>query len=130
GRRGWFMAFSRPTPPPPDPQKPMRLGPRPLPLHLAAASLAWTSSLAALPLLKSGSIGWRPELKPGAQSLAAELAAAKPDDFAAAVTAEAQTRLAAFFDGLTAYRRHTYLRTHTTAPAASPAGPPPPSAYS
>ena len=109
------MASSHPMPPSPPPVKP-RLGPRPLPLHLAAASLAWTNSLAALPLLKSGSIAWRPELKAAAQSLASELASAKPDEVASAVTAEAGRRLAAFLDGLTAYRRHAHRRTESNAP--------------
>jgi polyhydroxyalkanoate synthase len=93
-----------------------RQGPRPLPLHLAAASLAWTSSLAALPLLKSGSIAWRPELKAAAQSLAAELASVKAEDFTGAVASEAQRRLAAFLDGLTLYRRHAYRRDDAGAP--------------
>ncbi len=109
------MASSHPMPPSPPPAKP-RLGPRPLPLHLAAASLAWTNSLAALPLLKSGSIAWRPELKAAAQSLADELASAKPDDVASAVATEAGRRLAAFLDGLTAYRRHIYRRVESDAP--------------
>jgi polyhydroxyalkanoate synthase len=87
-----------------------------LPLHLAAATLAWTSSLAALPLLKSGSLAWRPELKAAAQSLAGELAEVKPEAFAAAVAAEAERRLAAFLDGLTAYRRHAYRRALPPAP--------------
>ena len=113
------MASSRPTPPKQPAKlqldKP-RLGPRPLPLHLTAASLAWTNSLAALPLLRSGSIAWRPELKAAAQSLASELESAKPDDVASAVAAEASRRLAAFLDGLTAYRRHVYRRAESDAP--------------
>ena len=113
------MASSHPMPPnPPAKAKPanQRLGPRPLPLHLAAASLAWTNSLAALPLLKSGSIAWRPQLKAAAQSLAGELAAAKPEDVASAVATEAGRRLATFLDGLTAYRRHVYRRVESDAP--------------
>ncbi len=111
---------------PPEPQAPAnpraqprpdpRQGPRPLPLHLAAASLAWTSSLAALPLLKSGSIAWRPELKAAAQSLAADLAGLKAEDFAGAVASEARHRLAAFLDGLTLYRRHAYRRAESAVP--------------
>jgi polyhydroxyalkanoate synthase len=87
-----------------------RQGPRPLPLHLAAATLAWTSSLAALPLLRSGSLAWKGELRERADSLAAELARTKPEEFAAAVAAEAAGRLAAFLDGLAGYRRHAYRR--------------------
>jgi polyhydroxyalkanoate synthase len=93
-----------------------RQGPRPLPLHLAAAMLAWTSSLAALPLLKSGSLTWNGELRERAASLAGELARAKPEEFAAAVAAEATGRLAAFLDGLASYRRHGYRRHLREAP--------------
>jgi len=101
---------------PPAPLPARRLGPRPLPLHLAAATLAWTSSLAALPLLRSGSIAWKAELKPAAQSLAGELAQLKPEEFAAAVAAEARRRLSAFLDGLTRYRRHAYRRSLPAVP--------------
>ncbi len=111
------MASNPPKPSNPPASLPARRqGPRPLPLHLAAATLAWTSSLVALPLLRSGSIGWRAELRPAAQSLAGELAHVKPEEFAAAVAAEAQRRLAAFLDGLAGYRRHSYRRS---LPAAS-----------
>ncbi len=87
-----------------------RQGPRPLPLHLAAATLAWTSSLAALPLLRSGSLAWKGELRERAAGLAAELAKAKPEEFTAAVAAEASARLVLFLDGLAGYRRHAYRR--------------------
>jgi polyhydroxyalkanoate synthase len=78
--------------------------------------LAWTSSLVVLPLLRSGSIAWRGELKPAAQSLAGELAKAKPEEFVAAVALEAERRLAAFLDGLAAYRRHSYRRSLPAVP--------------
>jgi polyhydroxyalkanoate synthase subunit PhaC len=103
---------STPSPPGQDPRhhRGRRQGPRPLPLHLTAATLAWTSSLAVLPLWRSGSLGWRPELESAAETLAAEAARANPDDLAVAVAGEARRRLAAFLDGLTAYRRHAYRR--------------------
>jgi polyhydroxyalkanoate synthase len=100
----------------PGQDRPRRQGPRPLPLHLSAATLAWTSSLAALPLWRSGSLGWRPELKAAAESLAADAARAKPDDLAVAVAGEARRRLAAFLDGLTTYRGHGYRRDLPTPP--------------
>ena len=100
---------------PSDPPALPRQGPRPLPLHLAAATLAWTSSLAVLPLLKSGSIAWKGELRAPAQCLASDLAAIKPEAFAAAVAAEAERRLTSFLDGLTAYRRHGYRRAPSAA---------------
>src|SRR5579863_7719615 len=93
-----------------------RQGPRPLPLHLAAAMLAWTSSLAALPLLRSGLPVWKGELREKADDLAAELASVKPEELAAAVAAEAVRRLASFLDGLTSYRRHAYRRHPSQVP--------------
>src|SRR5579862_280405 len=93
-----------------------RQGPRPLPLHLAAAMFAWTSSLAALPLLKSGLPVWRGELRERADDLAAELARVKPEEIAAAVAAEAAKRLASFLDGLASYRRHAYRRRPSQVP--------------
>ena len=58
----------------------------------------WTSSLAALPLLKGGSIAWKGELRAAAQNLAGDLAEVRADAFADAVTAEAERRLTAFLD--------------------------------
>ena len=117
------MASNRPTPShrpklpdPPEAPLPLRQGPRPLPLHLAAATMAWTSSLAVLPLLRSGSIAWRGELKSAAQNLVGELAEVKPEEFAAAVSHEAERRLAAFLDGLATYRRHRYRRALPSVP--------------
>jgi polyhydroxyalkanoate synthase len=69
-----------------------------------------------LPLLKSGSIAWRGELKAAAQNLAGDLAAVRPEAFAAAVAAEAERRFANFLDGLTAYRRHGYRRALPAVP--------------
>jgi len=93
-----------------------RQGPRPLPLHLTAAMLAWTTSLAALPLLKSGLPAWKGELREKADDLAVELAKVNPEEIAAAVATEAARRLAAFLDGLAAYRRHAYRRHATQVP--------------
>ena len=103
---------SKPPPPPPLP----RQGPRPLPLHLAAASLAWMSSLAALPSLRNGSLGWRPELAASGSLLAAELAAADPEKLAAAVAREGERRFISFLDSIRSYRRHPFQRAAPTAP--------------
>jgi polyhydroxyalkanoate synthase subunit PhaC len=88
-----------------------RLGPRPLPLHLASAATAWTSSRAALTLLKNGSLPWRPELAAAGSALEQSVADVPPDDFAAAVDAELSARADAFLRGLERYRRHPYRRT-------------------
>src|SRR5262245_59202333 len=97
-----------PLSPPPRPTANLRQGPRPLPLHLAAASLAWTSSLAALPLLRSGSLVLRPELAATGRRLAEELAAADPEALSASVADEATRRLATFLDAIRLYRRHPF----------------------
>jgi polyhydroxyalkanoate synthase len=87
-----------------------RLGPRPLPLHLATAATLWTSSHVALPLLKSGSLPWKPELAAAASALRQSVAEIPPDDFALAVDAELRSRADIFLRGLERYRRHPYRR--------------------
>jgi polyhydroxyalkanoate synthase subunit PhaC len=91
------------------PQAP-RTGPRPLPLHLLGAVTTWTSSRAALPLLKSGSLPWKPEILAAASDLRQELAVADPEALSAAVDAELQTRAETFLRGIERYRRHPYRR--------------------
>ena len=54
---------------------PGRLGPRPLPLHLASAATALMTSRGALPLLRAGSLPWRPEFSAAASALEQNLAA-------------------------------------------------------
>jgi len=87
-----------------------RVGPRPLPLHLATSVLVSTSSLAALPLARNGSLPWSPDLERAGRALASELAAAEPGAIARAVRAEAERRLAALLAGIEAYRHHPYER--------------------
>lgn len=108
---------------PPGAQVPeMRLGPRPLMLHLAVATGSWMSSVAALPLLRSGSLDWRPELAAAAQALRRDLDGASPEAFAAAVRAEGQRRVGQFLAGVEAYRRHPYRRDLPAPRAAWQAG--------
>ena len=104
--------------PPPPPAQPasLRQGPRPLPLHLAAASFTWASSLAALPLLRNGLLALRPELRAAGSQLAAELAAAEPEALAVAVAREAQQRLASFLEAIATYRRHPLRRPAAMVP--------------
>jgi polyhydroxyalkanoate synthase len=87
-----------------------RQGPRPLVLHLASATGAWTSSRAALPLLKSGLLPWRPEFLLAGGTLSLALAGAKSNSFAAALDAELTRRAALFLDGVERYRTHPYHR--------------------
>jgi polyhydroxyalkanoate synthase len=95
---------------------PPRLGPRPLPLHLASAATVWMSSRAALPLLKSGLLPWRPELAAAANELRQSLAGAAPEALAAAVDAELRARSDLFLRGLERYRHHPYRRSLAAPP--------------
>ncbi|MFN4089005.1 MAG: alpha/beta fold hydrolase [Alphaproteobacteria bacterium] len=87
-----------------------RQGPRPLPLHLMTATLAWSSSLAALPLARSGSPIWSPSLRSAGEGLARELAAVPTDDVAAALVAEIAERSNRLLRGIEAYRHHPARR--------------------
>lgn len=93
-----------------------RLGPRPLPLHLAAAAASLMSGTAALPLWRSGSPGSKP-LWPEPLHRAAEHLASLPADTAgAALAREATRRAAAFLTGLERYAHHPYRRDLSEAP--------------
>lgn len=116
------------------PQHRQRQGPRPLPLHLTTALNSWLSSQAALPLLKNGSIEWRPEVAARGAALSRQLANAaavqrekaaaseneqnqgksslggQADPFDRAVTQEVFRRLHDLAAGIKAYRSHPYHR--------------------
>jgi polyhydroxyalkanoate synthase len=117
--------MTNPSPVRPDPTRPptIRQGPRPLALHLTSATGAWLSSRAALPLLRSGLLPWRPEfaVQGAALSLALRAAsqrsrgakssgAAFDGDLLAALDAELMRRADAFLEGLERYRHHPYRR--------------------
>ena len=109
---------------------PGRLGPRPLPLHLATALLTWASSQAVSVHLKSGSVPWNESLAKRGSDLQQELAALlnptagtdHPEDrdarahgenwfaFDDALEAEIASRLAALTGGILAYQHHPYRR--------------------
>jgi poly[(R)-3-hydroxyalkanoate] polymerase subunit PhaC len=88
-----------------------RLGPRPLPLHLGLAVLAWQSSKAALPLLKAGLLPWKPDLAEAAGALRNRVAGSATDAFERAVEREVDRRYRSLLNGLQAYRAHPYRRT-------------------
>ena len=94
---------------PPRPRPP-RQGPRPLGLHLTGATGAWMSSRAALPLLKSGLLPWRPEFALAGGMLSLALGSVKSDSFATALDDELTRRAALFLDGIERYRNHPYRR--------------------
>ncbi len=111
---------------------PVRLGPRPLPLHLGTAMLTWTSSRAGSESLRRGSPPWSPEIRPAARHLCADLAAYLADGgkdrpeadgteeaawsaFLSAVDSEVAARVSALMDGILAYRRHPFQRAQDTA---------------
>lgn len=86
-----------------------RLGPRPLPLHLAAA-MAWLTSSSASRLSKNGLSPWKAALAGRVGRLERELGRVDAETLAAAVDSETRRRLLAFADGVLAYRRHGYRR--------------------
>ena len=95
---------------------PPRQGPRPLGLTLTAAALTWASSRAAWPLLKSGSLPWKADLRQTAADLQASLANLDPDTATAALERQIRRRQRALLDGIDAYRRHPYHRDLPPAP--------------
>ncbi len=97
-----------------EPQE-ARQGPRPLPLYLATAMLGWTSSLAALPLARSGSPFWNPRLRSESEPLARDLARIPHDQLAAAITAEIAERSSRFLSSVERYRHHPAGRSPTPA---------------
>ena len=96
---------------------PRRLGPRPLPMHLALAMWQVTSSSVALPLSSKGWTGWKPPLAARAAALQSELAAANPEALSRAVTIEGLRHLQRLMTGIEAYRRHPWRRDVTDPPA-------------
>jgi polyhydroxyalkanoate synthase len=68
------------------------------------------SSRAALPLLKSGLLPWRPEFALQGGSLSLALNVAKSDSFDDALDEELTRRAELFLDGVERYRRHPYRR--------------------
>lgn len=94
----------------------LRQGPRPLGLHLAIAALTWTSSRAALPLLRNGSLSWKAELCQAAAALQASLAKLDPDAAEAGLDRQLHRRHTALLDGIATYRQHPYHRDLPPAP--------------
>jgi polyhydroxyalkanoate synthase len=110
------------APPLPVPQ-PMRLGPRPLPLHLATEGWLLQMSFAGLMPGSEPSSNDSPLLKPIRQ-LAAEHANQNPETFTQdwphgldvvafvdALTREAKARMDRLLEGVSRYQTHTFQRT-------------------
>lgn len=96
-----------------------RLAPRPLPAHLASATLLWLSSRAGLTGLASGWPPWNSSadgLHESLCGLAAEIAQSGADAVRAALDRELLSRGERFIAGLEAYRRHPYRRAEPDIP--------------
>src|SRR6516164_492968 len=92
-----------------------RLTPRPLPAHLASATMLWLSSRAALPVLKNVSLRSNAAGK-RLRSLAAEIDALGSDKVANALDDEIAHRAGSYLTGLEAYRRHPFRRRDRALP--------------
>ncbi len=93
-----------------------RLGPRPLPMHLAIATMTWLSSRGIWPLWSSASPLWRPEFRPQMQALDAALEGVESKAFAAALDDEIRARFDRLAAGIDAYRRHPFRRALAESP--------------
>ncbi len=101
--------MTEPRPPRRDQTPPApRQGPRPLALHLTAAQSLWLTSLAALPLSRSGLPDWKPDGPLCA--LLAEVESHDAERFAASVSREVRARFDTLLTGLERYRHHPYRR--------------------
>ncbi|MBE7635697.1 alpha/beta fold hydrolase [Sneathiella sp. P13V-1] len=89
---------------------PVRIGPRPMGLHLGLGSLTVTSSVAALPLAQIGNFPWLPELEEEADALSAKLQQFTLPELMLAVGKMGQSRLSGMLTGIQKYHRHPYRR--------------------
>jgi polyhydroxyalkanoate synthase len=87
-----------------------RLGPRPLPLHLAIATSTWLSSRGASPFWNSALPLWRAEFRPQMQELDAALQGVEAKAFVAALDGAIRQRFERLSVGIENYRRHPYRR--------------------
>jgi polyhydroxyalkanoate synthase subunit PhaC len=91
------------------------LAPRPLPAHLASAALLWLSSRAVLPLWKT--VSPRSSAASGRlHALVEEIDACGFERVVAALDREIGDRVAAYADGIEAYRRHPFRRSAARRP--------------
>lgn len=95
-----------------------RLGPRPLPLHLATTNLMLLSSLAVWPIAKDGSLPWKAHLQQPFSSLLPQLASVDPNEFNAALIRAGLARMGAMTAGLRRYRVHQWRRALPDPPVA------------
>jgi polyhydroxyalkanoate synthase len=85
-------------------------GPHPLAQHLTAIAMMWQSGLNAAAAARAGFSAWHSSLAVEGAAMNAALAAIRPDQLADALVHEARQRIAAFQQGVDAYRRSTVQR--------------------
>lgn len=88
----------------------MRLGPRPLALHLTTVAATLLSSAGGLPSLRNGSLPWKPHLRDRAEELRRQIGRTDADAFAQAVDREVRRQLDLALTGIERYRHHPYRR--------------------
>ena len=92
------------------------MGPRPLTLHLSVAMTTLFSSAAALTLLRSGLLPWKPQLRDRAEELRQRIGEADAALLHRALDREVRHRLDLLLTGIERYRRHPYRRALTDPP--------------
>src|SRR5690606_31683639 len=95
----------------------LRLGPRPLALHLATAMAAWSSSLSALPSSRSGLQPWSAAVAREAEALKGELESVPAEELAAAVGRAAGDRFDRLVTAILRYRAAPRRRVPEPVPA-------------
>src|SRR5262249_34801771 len=81
-----------------------RLGPRPLPLHLAVATMTWLTSRGSWPLCSGALPLWRPEFRSQMEELDAALQGVQPKAFADALESAIRGRFGRAGGGNGAFR--------------------------
>jgi len=87
-----------------------KISPRPLGLHLAAATAGLTGAAAAAPLAANGGLIWHPSLADEAASFQAAVSEVEAGEFTRAVWAEVSQGIESMLQGIRLYQNHDAVR--------------------
>ncbi|MCR9214136.1 MAG: alpha/beta fold hydrolase [Proteobacteria bacterium] len=105
-----------------DTSLPVRVGPRPLALHLGLATTTVAGSLAALPIQKEGEFPWTVPLDGEAVDVAEKIKALAPADMLQALSLKGGEMVQEMIDGIHLYHQHSYRRPARERPTLWSAG--------